>query len=72
METSNLALNFHIEQLLFMVLLFLDSMLSVTHFILLSLILFCLISDFGKESSISLANLKAEDVLKQVERLSKS
>lgn len=28
--------------------------------------------DFGKESSISLANLKAEDVLKQVERLSKS
>jgi hypothetical protein len=30
------------------------------------------ISDFGKESSVSLANLKAEEVLKQVERLSKS
>lgn len=28
--------------------------------------------EFGKESSISLANLKAEEVLKQVERLSKS
>ena len=31
-----------------------------------------LISDFGKESSVSLANLKAEDVLKQVEKLSQT
>ncbi|KAJ9582544.1 hypothetical protein L9F63_003102 [Diploptera punctata] len=28
--------------------------------------------DFGKESSVSLSNLKAEDVFKQVERLSQS
>jgi hypothetical protein len=33
---------------------------------------FLFLSEFGKESSVSLANLKAEEVLKQVERLSKS
>jgi hypothetical protein len=59
----------------FQVLLFHDCPLNLRFHVLvlhIHFIGFLLISEFGKESSISLANLEAKDVLKQVERLSQS